>query len=421
MRRRDALRAGALLAAGGSAVPATAATAADESYGPLGRLDCRGTKEAVVSADGSTAFLALTDGYATVDVRDPAAPTLLAERRSLLADREGGPMVGVHDVTLSGDTLAVVGPANPAPSAPSGALFVDVSDPADPVRRGFHPTTFPVHNAFLDGEYLYLTGNDGERNPLVVVDAGADPPAEVARWSLVDRDPAWGEVRSPLRVLHDVWVRDGLAALACWDAGTYLLDVSDPADPAFVGRVPAGDPAGLRDPPASESLTPPGNHHYAATDPGNDLLAVGEESWAARRDGRTVGGPSGVGLYDLSDPAAPAHLASIDPPPTAEPTLDGTWTTAHNLELRGGTLYTSWYQGGVKRHDVSDPANPVEETWWVDPAAARFWTARTAGDAFVASSMGTRSGAPAGLWTFPDAAGGGGDPAALTATPTTAA
>ncbi|PSQ07792.1 hypothetical protein BRC97_02325 [Halobacteriales archaeon QS_6_71_20] len=419
MRRRHALRAGAAaLGAGVIGSPAAGVVSArsddEDGYGPIGAVEVDGTREAVVSDDGRTAFLALGDGYATVDVSDPAAPAVLAERRDPLADREDGPFRLVHDVKLSGDRLVAVGPAHPGRESPHGVLVVDVSDPADPVETGFHGTAFPIHNCFLDGRHCYLTGNGARGNPLVVVDVAAH--TEVARWSLFDRDDAWADVAGGLRTLHDVTVRDGVAALSYWDAGTYLLDVSTPSEPVHVGTVDAGDPADLRAPRAREGVVPPGNHHHSLLFPGGDVLAVGRETWAVERDGDVVGGPSGVDLYDVSAPDNPVRLSSVAPPPTPDPTFGGTWTTAHNFAVREDTLYTAWYQGGVKRHDVSEPANPVEETWWADPEAARFWAATPAvpGEFLVAPSMGTR-GAPAGLWTFPDAPGTGGDRSRLSA------
>ncbi|WP_435144877.1 LVIVD repeat-containing protein [Halobaculum sp. P14] len=424
MQRREALRAGASAVAAGvvgtgvlTGRGSARSDADTDSFAPLGRLPLRGAKEAVVSADGDTAYVALTDGYATVDVSDPAAPTVLAERRGLLAERDDGPLRQVYDVKADGDTLVAVGPAHAGAPGPRGAVVVDVSDPANPERRGVYDTDFPIHNCDLVDGHLYLTGNGLPGNPLVVVDVASL--SAVGRWALTDHDEDWADVRSALRVVHDVVVRDGVAALAYWDAGTYLLDVSAPSAPSLLGRVPAQSPAELRDPPANEVFAPPGNHHYAEVDPADDLLGVGVESWAVRRDGSLVGGPGGIDLYDVSDPAAPRHLSHVAPPASRDATYGGVWTTAHNFELRGGTLYSSWYHGGVKRHDVSDPAAPTQESWWVDPDAARFWTARAAvdGDCFVASSMGT-DGASAGLWTFPDTAGTGGTPDALTAPPT---
>jgi hypothetical protein len=227
------------------------------------------------------------------------------------------------------------------------------------------------------------------------------------------------------RAVHDVWVHDDVAYAPHWDAGTWILDVSDPTTPTAIGSIDVAGrtPAALASLSESalrrETTAPPGNHHYVATDETGALLGVGREAWATD-DG--TGGPGGIDLYDVADPADPTHLSHIAPPSAADETMGGTWTTSHNFELADGRLYSSWYQGGVKRHDVSDPTAPRELAWWRDPGAARFWTARlvvpgaTAGY-FVATSMGLRD-VPARLYTFPDHAGSQSDPPALVATET---
>jgi hypothetical protein len=254
-----------------------------------------------------------------------------------------------------------------------------------------------------------------------VLEVADDGMREVARWSLADHDDRWERVPKGLRPVHDVFVRDGRAYVALWDAGTWILDVSDPTTPAALGQAVARPFDELAATPAEKetraAVEPPGNHHYAAVNEDGTLMAVSKESWAVDREAGTTGGPSGVELWDVADPAAPTLRSTIDPPPTADASFGGTWTTAHNLDLRGERLYTSWYQGGVKRHDVSDPANPRELTWWRDPERAKFWTAQLAVPGategyFVASSMGLDD-VPAALYAFPDHAGTQADPPPL--------
>lgn len=430
MRRREFLRTGAATL-GAVALAGVAADAAAHPgpYRPLGRIALDGAAEVVVSADGETAYVAVQDGYATVDVSAPDRPAVMAERRDPLADRETGPLRNVQDVSVEGERLAVVGPANPRRDALSGLLVADVSDPAAPVEGAFFETDYSIHNCTLRDGFAYLTGNgagsaaldagDGKdapavpANPLVVVDVRDGDPVEVGRWSLLDADERWADVAAPLRPLHDVWVHDGVAYCAHWDAGTWLVDVSDPADPTTLGSVDAPEPASLADRAGDaarrESRVPPGNHHSTATDDSGDLLAVGRESWAVETDAGLVGGPSGIDLWDVRDPAAPRKLATVEPPRSRDPTFSGVWTTAHNFDLADGVLYAAWYQGGVSRHDVSDPAAPVRESWWRDPAVARFWTAQRAVPGsetgfFVASSTDIGGTDPA-LYTFPDHAG----------------
>ncbi|WP_396610774.1 LVIVD repeat-containing protein [Haloferax sp. S1W] len=418
------LTGGALLA--GTAGPTRRAAAHPGPFEPLGSVDIEGAKEAVLSADGKTAFVAATTGYATVDISTPDRPTLLAERRDRLSDREDGPLRGIFDVKRDGDTLLVVGPANPIPGAPSGVLVVDVSDPSDPVERAFYETDFPIHNCFAADGRAYLTANDGEKNPLVVLDI--DTGDELGRWSLVSEDSLWAEVGSSVRAIHDLWVHDDVVFIAHWDAGTWIVDVSDPTAPTTIGAISPGNPEDLVGLSGRQrrlaGRTPPGNHHYVATDDSGTLLGIGIESWAVevertettgQDNGTTtpttelVGGPGGVELWDISDLTTPTRLSTIDPPASPDPTQGGVWTTAHNFDFHDGRLYTSWYRGGVKRHDVSDPSDPVELAWWRDPERTNFWTAQYAypfadEGVFAASSWGFGD-VPGALYTFPDHAG----------------
>ena len=435
MRRREALSlfGGAALLSGrvaGHPTPpeddpdGTPPMRTDTGYGPLSRIPVEGATDAVVSDDGTTAYVAATTGYAIVDVSDPDDPSLLAERREPLADREAGPLTGIYDVKLSGDTLLVVGPANPGQSELAGALFVDVSDPAAPEHESFYETSYPVHNAYFDGDRAFLTANDDAQRALEIVDTAGEPTL-AGLWSIRDPDGEWGEIPPFPRTLHDVYVQDGIAYLAHWDAGTWLVDVSDPSEPSVLSHIgrPPEQVAADYDDGADGYSSLPGNSHYAAVDEAGDLLAVGAEAWAT--EDHPDGGPGGIDLYDVSDPTDPQHRATIDPPPTPDATREGVWTTAHNFEFRSGVFYSSWYRGGVKRHDVSDPANPRELTWWADRPHAEFWTARVAvpGSTFVASSRATAQ-SPAALYVFPDADGrtlwGYGDLVTPTATPTSA-
>ncbi|KTG10815.1 hypothetical protein AUR64_06390 [Haloprofundus marisrubri] len=414
MRRRDVLR-GSAAALGLSAVPSLTtdrAAAHPGPYRPYGFVDVNGAKEAVVGPDGQTAFVASTNGYAVVDISVADQPKVVASREDLLAEREGGPLRQVWDVKLdgSGNRLFVVGPANGIPGALSGMLVEDVSDPANPETLAFFETDHPIHNCYVSGGYAYLTANEYDRNPFVVVDVRGDEPQQVGEWSLLDENPEWEAVSAGRRTVHDIWVQGGVAYLAHWDAGTWMVDVSTPSNPRTIGRLESVPPselaAGDGGDARLESRIPPGNDHYVATNENGTLLAVGKESWGVRSDGQLVGGPSGVELWDISNRTAPQRLSTIEPPASPDPTYDGVWTTAHNLELRDGRLYTSWYRGGVKRHDISDPRNPEELAWWREPAEASFWTARLArpGQMLVASSRGTGD-TPGRLYVFPDHAG----------------
>ena len=417
MRRRAVLRAGAGLAALLPTGRAGARSAA--AYAPLGHRAIPGAADCRVSADGEVVYLANGGGFVSVSVADLS---VIGSAASIEADREGGPLSGVADLALDGDRLLVPGPANHRPNRLAGFALFDVADPASPRQTAFYPTRFPIHNAALAGRHAYLTA--GTR--LVVVDVAGDEPAEVGRWSLVDADPGWGDVHPAVRPLHDVRVDGDLGVLSFWDAGTWLLDLRDPADPAVVGRAggqPMGSLADLEgDAVRRAAVELPGNHHSAALSADGSLLAVGAEAFdAVAGDGE--GGPGGIDLFDVSDPTAPAFLTAIDPPAMSDWTQAGAWTTAHDFAFDGDHLLSAWYQGGVRIHDVSDPAAPVELAWWRRPREVAFWTALpAAGETFVAPATTLPGGSLfSGLYRFPVRAGEQADPPSLTARPTDSA
>ena len=395
MQRRAFLRTGGAVgtavalpqsAAASTAAGASTALESGPDGDPLGRVEVDGAAEAVVGDDGETAYLAATTGFVTVDISDPADPTVLAERLDLEAD--GTRMTEILDVKVDGDRLAVVGPANrTSADVFHGFVIYDVSDPAEPVVVGDpYETGAHIHNCFLEDELLYIVENDTDAHSLVIFDI--DEPAEIGRWSLLDHEPEWEAIYWLARYLHDVYVHEDVAALAHWNAGTYLLDVSDPTDPEMLSRVRDTDLETQRDLENEDAqMGLPGNDHYSAIDDSGDLLAVGREAWETGGD--APDGPGGIDLYDISNPSEPAFRATIDAPVADDASYyGGMWTTAHNFELRDGHLYSSWYQGGVKIHDVSDPATPDERAHWHDVDEAGFWTARVAdpGDTFIASS-----------------------------------
>ena len=417
MRRRALLRTlGTGLAVGSAGLASGHPTATGDGTPPsetpdsqpLGTIAVEDVREMVLDDDGEIAYVATVDGFAVVDVTEPTDMAVLA-RESLFTDHADGPLTGIWDLHVDGDRLLVAGPAFGSPALYGFGVF-DVTDPAAPAVVAEHETPFYTHNCVLADGICYFTGSGLPGAPLVVMDVESGE--ELARWSGTDVDDRWADLPFGMVNLHDVWVDGGLAYLAYWDAGTWCLDVSDPADPSLVSRVRGRPLEDLLEIEATrrESTERPGNDHFVTVDESGDVLGIGTESWAASDE--SANGPGGIAFYDVSDPAAPSRLGEIVPPPTPDSTRSGVWTTSHNFELVGGRCYASWYQGGVTVHDVSDPTDPAERYHWRDADRGKFWTAQLAapGEFFLGASIGaygtgtdpSESPLESGLFAFPD-------------------
>jgi hypothetical protein len=390
-------------------------------YEPYGSVEVDGAKEAAVHHDGDVAYVAAADGFASVDISDPEEPTVMAEIRDFDTESEmahsNAPLEVIFDAWPDGDRLVVAGPANQAPGAAHGFALFDISDPAEPKQVAWYATSYHIHNSFFEDGIVYLTGSGLRQKPVVMVDVSDDEPEEIGRWSVADYSQEWADVSITSRVLHDVYVQDGVAYLPYWDSGTWLLDVSDPANPEVLSRVGDYERAELAEFTQREALQqyliPDGNAHYAQVNDDGTIMVTGKEAWARNVNGDTIGGPGGFDLWDVSDKTAPEHLSHIEAPESFDQTTGGWFTTAHNADMVGDRLYTSWYFGGVKVYDVSDPANPEEIAWWRDPSETSFWTAQVAnpGETFIASTANVQAVFdgynPTGeaLYTFPDRRG----------------
>ena len=158
------------------------------------------------------------------DVATPANPMLLG---SFVVDA-----AAVNDVKLRPDGWVAVLTHEGSTDGRNGISLVDVRDPTTPrlITRFVDGLELGVHNAWYQGQYLYLAVNDvAGLHVLDVSNAGT--PRRVARFY------------AGSSFVHDVHVRDGLAFVSHWDAGLIILDVGNgvaggsPTDPVEVGRI----------------------------------------------------------------------------------------------------------------------------------------------------------------------------------------
>jgi len=242
------------------------------------------------------------------------------------------PAAKVNDVKVAADgTMAVATLERGGPAA-NGIVVLDVSDPAAPEVLAHHTQGLEggVHNVWierLDGrDYAFVVedggGGDGGLHILDLADPGV--PVEVSLFY------------GGSSVVHDVYVRDGLAFVSHWDAGLIILDVGNgirsgsPENPVEVGRV----------------VTVGGRVHNAWYWPAGDVVFVGEERF------RTPGVPGSEGVLhvvDASDLANPIEVA----------TFGVAGDTPHNfwLDEDRQILYAAWYDAGLRAIDVGGGLN----------------------------------------------------------------
>lgn len=342
-------------------------------------------------------------GMTVVDWRQKGRPKTVAEVD--LADALG-PNGTYHpkDVKVDGD---IAGLANDTED-PGGVAFYDVSDPSSPEFLSFYEPDPPanIHNLFIEGDFAYLTlgeptnidtDGDGERDLVRIFgDAGteivdiSDPanPTHAATWQLKDELPSYA--KAGVNPNHDLYVQDGLCYNAFWDAGTIVLDVNDPYNPQFVtqfGAAPEGDteirPWNTNEEsfgeyynevfPVFRYLAPPGNAHYVQPSPDGNYVFVGAETFLDE--------PGGIDVWDVTDLDNPTQVGRIDPPE-----VEG-FRTSHNFDVTNNRLHTSWYEGGVRVYDITDPSEP-EDLAAYNPDGYSFWTAVTERGMTIGSAYG---------------------------------
>ncbi len=193
-------------------------------------------------------------GVQIVDAARPATPQLLAP---LITDPdstyEDVVVIRADTPSFRGDLLAA-GLQNCLFSGARGVQFWDVTNPRSPQRLGFFdtgPMTNGVHELYLFQRenrvfaLLAVPGSEarGAGGDFRIVEA-TDPanPVQIADWGLqrhLGLSPAAvSQGGAPSAICHSAWANQAgtIAYLSHWDAGVVMLDISDPANPAFLGR-----------------------------------------------------------------------------------------------------------------------------------------------------------------------------------------
>lgn len=282
----------------------------------VGQLDLElpGANVTDVWAYGDYAYLGTFDeglcslditGVHIVNISNPAAPVKVGFVPAKPGTRNNDIKVAHIDTRFfTGEILVVSNEACGSPFIPklhaNGGGFIpgqgglsiwDVTDPTNPKVLRQNYLDFGVHNTFIyqQGLNAYMLVVDDENiQDLTIVDITKPQSPKVIAvtgkedWpdgTGIDADIAAEFGDSAATFLHDVWVQENngimIAYLSYWDAGLVLLDITDPANPTFLGHSIYADP----DPLSGEK--PAGDGHVAVPNVGGSRVLFGDEDFAA--------------------------------------------------------------------------------------------------------------------------------------------
>ena len=316
--------------------------------------------------------------FTAVDVTDPRKPSVIVQ-----TDLPHGDMRS-NNLDIVGDLLVVPYQTARVGMKPAGVEFFDVTDPGKPRSVAFFDASGPhsrgVHHLwFVDGSYLHLASGAEDfkpRNPkddqfYRIIDVRQPTrPAEVGRWWLPgtrDGDAEPAPARHPKfdsgYRAHNTNVyprRPDRAYIGYIDGGAIVLDISDMSRPRMLSRWDYHPPY----PGFTHTLLP-------LFDP--QLVIVSDEATA--EGGRDW--PKLVWVVDVRDEANPVPISTCPIPPVDEFKGRGGRYGAHNLHENRpapgawhseSIIVGTFFNGGVRACDVSDPFKPREVAWFVPEA-----------------------------------------------------
>ena len=310
-----------------------------------------------------------------LDVTNPKKPVLITQT-NLPHDK-----MRSNSLDLVGDLLVVAYQTGAVGLKPAGFEIFDVADPAKPKSVVFFDASGPAsrgvhHLWWVDGEYVHIASGAADftpRNPrddqcYRIIDVRTiTRPQEVGRWWLPgtrDGDDAPPLPRHPTfdsgYRAHNTNVypqRPDRAYIGYLDGGACVLDIADKAHPKLVARWDYHPPF-------------PGFCHTVLPLFERKLLVVSDE--ATKPAGADW--PKLIWIVDVREESKPVPISTC-PLPFKQYAKRGGRFGAHNLhENRPGHWYSekiivgTFFNGGLRAFDLSDPFRPEEVAYFVPPA-----------------------------------------------------
>jgi hypothetical protein len=320
--------------------------------------------------------------FTAVDVSDPRKPKVVVQ-----TDLPESFMRS-NSLELSGDIMAVAYQTQKAGQKPAGFELFDVSVPEKPRSIAYvdasGPTSRGVHQLwFCDGEFVHMAAGAPDFTPTNRSDdqcyrifdvRNPSKPVEAGRWWLPgtrqgDTVPPPARHQAPLLDrgfrAHNTNVypqRPDRCYLAYLDAGMFVMDISDKANPK---------------PICQWDNSPPytGFTHTVVPMFERNLLIVTDESTT---DAATDW-PKLIWILDARDEAHPVPISTCPMPPVDAFKSRGGRFGAHNIHENTPSPYAwhsedivigTFFNGGLRAYAITNPYQPKEVATFVPPAPA---------------------------------------------------
>jgi hypothetical protein len=320
--------------------------------------------------------------FTAVDVSDPRNPKIVVQ-----TDLPQSYMRS-NSLELTGDILAVAYQTQKVNQKPAGFELFDISVPEQPKSIAFYDCSGPqsrgVHQLwFCDGEYVHMASGAPDFKPTHELDdqfyriidvKNPSKPTEVGRWWMPgtregDNEPPPARHAKPAldkgNRAHNTNVypqRPDRCYLGYVDAGMYIMDISDKANPKPICRWDNSPPY-------------TGFTHTVVPLFERNLLVVTDES----TNNNAADWPKLMWLLDVREESNPIPISTCPLPPVDAWKNRGGRFGAHNMH-ENVPLPTSWhsedvvigtfFNGGLRAYDITNPYQPREIATFVPPAPA---------------------------------------------------
>lgn len=321
----------------------------------ISRIDLPGGGQVVVQ--NGTAYVGHMDaphGTSILDVKDPKRPRVIAQ----IEIPEG---LHSHKVQVQGDVMIVNYERVKANGQPDAGLKIfDISNRERPREIAFYKTTGGVHRFTSDARYVYFSPDlEGYLGNIVMILDLKDPsrPQEVGRWWMPGQWIGGGEAPSwsgsdhrchhPIRKGNRLYV-------SYWYGGMVILDISDMTRPRLVSHLDWSPPY-----PAPTHTTLP--LPWKLMD--RDFLVVTDEEIRQKLAPKP---PAFLWMVDITDESRPVPVSTFMIPHGRESETYIQYGAHQPAEqVYDNILYVTWFAGGLRALDISNPYMPEEIGYYV--------------------------------------------------------